>query len=70
MAWDLETDPEFEIELDGIRAFIATEIVPVQARTLLEEHRPVEGRPTEHIPSRRPAAEAKWAELRAEAGVA
>ncbi|MDQ1382012.1 MAG: hypothetical protein QOJ71_2731, partial [Actinomycetota bacterium] len=24
--------------------------------------------PTEHLPSRRPAAEAKWAELRATAG--
>ncbi len=40
------------------------------ARTLLKDYRPVEGWPTEHIPSRRPAAEAKWAELRAAAGVA
>ena len=30
----------------------------------------IEGWPTEHIPSRRPAAEAKWAALKAEAGVA
>ena len=37
----------------------------VLARTLLKGYTPVEGWPTEHIPSRRPAAEAKWAELRA-----
>ena len=42
----------------------------VLARTLLKGYKPVEGWPTEHIPSRRPAAEAKWAELRTEAGVA
>ena len=42
----------------------------VLARTLLKGVKPVEGWPTEHIPSRRPAAEAKWAELRTEAGVA
>jgi acyl-CoA dehydrogenase len=41
----------------------------VLARTLLKGYTPVEGWPSEHIPSRRPAAEAKWAELRAEAGV-
>ena len=42
----------------------------VLARTLLARHTPVEGWPTEHIPSRRPAAETKWAQLRAAAGVA
>ncbi len=42
----------------------------VVARTLLKQFKPVEGWPTEHIPSRRPAAEARWAELRAAAGVA
>jgi alkylation response protein AidB-like acyl-CoA dehydrogenase len=42
----------------------------VLARTLLKGYKPVEGWPTEHIPSRRPAAEAKWAELRTVAGVA
>jgi alkylation response protein AidB-like acyl-CoA dehydrogenase len=42
----------------------------VLARTILKSYRPVEGWPTEHIPSRRPAAEAKWAELRAAAGLA
>ena len=42
----------------------------VLARTLLARHTPVEGWPSEHIPSRRPAAEAKWAQLRAAAGVA
>ena len=42
----------------------------VLARTLLKGYKPVEGWPTEHIPSRRPAAEAKWAELRTAAGVA
>jgi alkylation response protein AidB-like acyl-CoA dehydrogenase len=41
----------------------------VLARTLLKQFTPVEGWPTEHIPSRRPAAEAKWAELRAAAGI-
>ena len=41
----------------------------VLARTLLKGYTPVEGWPTEHIPSRRPAAEAKWAELRAAAGL-
>ncbi|MBU3701142.1 MAG: acyl-CoA dehydrogenase [Acidimicrobiia bacterium] len=39
----------------------------VLARTLLKDHRPVQGWPTEHIPSRRAAAEAKWAELCAQA---
>jgi acyl-CoA dehydrogenase len=42
----------------------------VLARTVLKGYRPVEGWPTEHIPTRRPAAEAKWQQLRAAAGVA
>lgn len=42
----------------------------VLARTVLKGHDPVEGWPTEHIPTRVPAAEAKWAELRAAAGLA
>jgi acyl-CoA dehydrogenase len=42
----------------------------VLARTLLKKYKPVVGWPSEHIPSRRPAAEAKWEELRAAAGVA
>jgi alkylation response protein AidB-like acyl-CoA dehydrogenase len=41
----------------------------VLARTLLKDYKPVEGWPSEHIPSRRPAAEAKWDELRAAAGL-
>jgi acyl-CoA dehydrogenase len=41
----------------------------VLARTLLKGYQPVDGWPTEHVPSRRPAAEAKWAELRADAGL-
>jgi hypothetical protein len=41
----------------------------VLARTLLKGYTPVEGWPTEHLPSRRPAAEAKWAELRERAGL-
>jgi alkylation response protein AidB-like acyl-CoA dehydrogenase len=42
----------------------------VLARTLLKRYAPVDGWPTEHIPSRRPAAEAKWAELLAAADAA
>jgi alkylation response protein AidB-like acyl-CoA dehydrogenase len=42
----------------------------VVARTVLKRYTPVTGWPSEHIPSRRPAAEAKWAELRAAAGLA
>jgi alkylation response protein AidB-like acyl-CoA dehydrogenase len=41
----------------------------VLARTLLKRYRPVEGWPSEHLPSRRPAAEQKWAELRVAAGL-
>lgn len=41
----------------------------VLARTILKSYKPVEGWPSEHIPSRRPAAEAKWAELRERAGL-
>jgi acyl-CoA dehydrogenase len=41
----------------------------VLARTILRNYQPVEGWPTEHVPSRRPAAERKWASLRAEAGL-
>jgi alkylation response protein AidB-like acyl-CoA dehydrogenase len=41
----------------------------VVARTVLKDYRPVEGWPTEHIPSRRPAALEKWAQLRAAAGL-
>jgi acyl-CoA dehydrogenase len=37
---------------------------------VLKNYRPVEGWPTEHLPSRRPAAQRKWAQLREEAGVA
>jgi alkylation response protein AidB-like acyl-CoA dehydrogenase len=39
----------------------------VLARTILASYTPVDGWPSEHIPSRRPAAEAKWSELRAAA---
>ena len=39
------------------------------ARTILKDYKPVEGWPTEHIPSRRPAAVGKWEELRAAAGL-
>jgi alkylation response protein AidB-like acyl-CoA dehydrogenase len=42
----------------------------VVARTLLKKYKPVEGWPTEHIPSRRPAAEVKFAELLAAASAA
>jgi hypothetical protein len=35
----------------------------------LKGYTPVEGWPTEHLPSRKPAAEAKWAELRTQAGL-
>ena len=41
----------------------------VVARTLLKQFAPVTGWPTEHLPSRRPAAEAKWAALRVAAGL-
>ena len=41
----------------------------VLARTLLKGYKPVEGWPTEHIPSRTPAAEEKWAKLVAKAAV-
>jgi alkylation response protein AidB-like acyl-CoA dehydrogenase len=41
----------------------------VLARTILRNYEPVEGWPTEHVPSRLPAAERKWASLRAEAGL-
>ena len=39
------------------------------ARTILKDYKPVEGWPTEHIPSRRPAAVEKWEALRAAAGL-
>lgn len=42
----------------------------VLARHLLRGYQPVEGWPTEHIPSRRAAAEQKWKSLRREAGIA
>src|SRR4029077_20737358 len=41
----------------------------VVARTVLKDYRPVDGWPTEHIPSRRPAALEKWSERRAAAGL-
>jgi alkylation response protein AidB-like acyl-CoA dehydrogenase len=41
----------------------------VVARTVLKDYKPVDGWPTEHIPSRRPGAVAKWDELRAAAGI-
>ena len=42
----------------------------VLARHVLKQYRPVEGWPTEHLPSRRPAAQRKWEQLKLEAGVA
>ena len=39
------------------------------ARTLLKGYQPVAGWPSEHIPTRRPAAQEKWKELRAAAGL-
>ena len=41
----------------------------VLARTVLKGYTPVEGWPSEHIPSRRPLAETAWSRLRAEAGI-
>jgi len=41
----------------------------VLARTILKGYKPVEGWPSEHIPSRLPAAREKWSELRVAAGV-
>jgi alkylation response protein AidB-like acyl-CoA dehydrogenase len=41
----------------------------VVARTVLRQFTPVEGWPSEHLPSRRPAAQARWQELRTAAGV-
>jgi alkylation response protein AidB-like acyl-CoA dehydrogenase len=41
----------------------------VLARHVLKNYRPVDGWPTEHLPSRRPEAERKWQALREEAGV-
>jgi acyl-CoA dehydrogenase len=41
----------------------------VVARTVLKGFTPVEGWPSEHIPSRRPAARARWEQLRTAAGV-
>ena len=29
MAWDFETDPEFQEQLDWIREFIDTQIIPL-----------------------------------------
>ena len=40
------------------------------ARTLLKHYKPVEGWPTEHIPSRIPAGREKFAALLAEAQAA
>jgi acyl-CoA dehydrogenase len=42
----------------------------VLARKVMKDYQPVSGWPTEHIPSRVPAAKQKWAELRVAAGVA
>ncbi len=42
----------------------------VVARALLKQFAPVTGWPSEHLPSRRPAAELRWTELRAAAGIA
>lgn len=39
------------------------------ARHLLADYTPVQGWPTDHLPTRRPAAEAKWADLQHRAGV-
>ena len=30
MAWDFETDPEFEAQLEWMRAFIDTELIPLE----------------------------------------
>ncbi|GLE52088.1 hypothetical protein ATCCBAA256_16620 [Mycobacterium montefiorense] len=42
----------------------------VLARQVLKKYRPVQGWPTDHLPSRRPAAEQKWQALRQQAGIA
>ncbi len=42
----------------------------VLARHVLKKYRAVQGWPTDHLPSRRPAAEHKWQALRQEAGIA
>ncbi len=41
----------------------------VVARTLLKQFTPVSGWPSEHLPSRRPRARARWEQLRAAAGI-
>ena len=38
MAWDFETDPEFEEQLEWMRAFIDSELIPLEP--ILEELTP------------------------------
>ncbi|HEY4607673.1 MAG TPA: acyl-CoA dehydrogenase family protein, partial [Ilumatobacteraceae bacterium] len=42
MAWDFETEPEFEAKLEWMRAFVRDEIIPLE--TLADRWRSAEGR--------------------------
>ena len=44
MAWDFETEPEFQAKLDWMESFVRDEIIPLE--TLAEEWRSPEGRAT------------------------
>jgi hypothetical protein len=68
-AWKMDRfgADEVRAELGMIKAHVSKVVL---ARHVLKKYRPVQGRPTDHLPSRRPAAEQKWQALRQEAGVA
>lgn len=53
MAWDFSTAPDVQRELDWIRDLVA--------RMVLRRYAAVDGYPTEHIPTRRAAAEKRFA---------
>ena len=44
VAWDFETEPEFQAKLDWMESFVRDEIIPLE--TLAEEWRSPEGRAT------------------------
>ena len=73
MAWDFETEPEFEAKLDWMRTFVREEIIPLETladavahargreRSFKRDHRPAEGGGQAPGPvGRAPAARHGW----------
>ena len=64
MAWDFETDPDYQAQLDWADEFVTEEVEPLDLVWRGRQFSPPDDRlwPSQHIPARLAAAREKYAE--------